>query len=622
MRYRHFVIALLAAAATSAGATAAAPRLTPASAFGVRRHPDAKACNQSQAGTFDPDPNGDDVTGAADSGVLTGYGNDACDDADAIAGGFFNTIAGNGFAADAFIGAGGSILIDNGTGSASPNAFDGGGENNTIAVGNSAAVAGSGIAVQAGQAFDGAGTNNAAGGGYAATFAGSGNSTTGYTSFIGAGYRASTVGDGAFVGGGGYQYEQGVAQRPSGAPGEDAVVGSGDANAAAGLQSFVGAGVTGTASGADAFLGAGDGDLVSAAYAFGGAGLANAASGNVAFAGAGFGNSAGAFGSFVGAGGYLFFSNASLGGNSVAPAGVDSFVGAGDGNQIGSSAAFVGGGIDNRVPGASTVFGHEGDAAFAAIAGGKGNSIAATGGRSARYAFIGGGAKNALGGPYTVATGGSTNAATGAYATVPGGALNAASGAGSFVAGTGSSAPFGGSFVWSDDATSAKPLQSSASNQFLVRAAGGVTFASDPALTSGVRLPPGGGAWASLSDRRMKSSIVAVDDRAILGKVAELPVGTWSYRSENPRVRHAGPMAQDFYVAFGVGEDDRHIATIDEGGVALAAIRSLHAQSRAALRDAGDLARGITRLQSWDDARFAALQRRVARLKRELASSR
>ena len=37
-------------------------------------------------------------------------------------------------------------------------------------------------------------------------------------------------------------------------------------------------------------------------------------------------------------------------------------------------------------------------------------------------------------------------------------------------------------------------------------------------------------------------------------------------------------MAQDFYAAFGVGEDDRHITTIDEDGVALAAIKGLNAK--------------------------------------------
>jgi hypothetical protein len=35
-------------------------------------------------------------------------------------------------------------------------------------------------------------------------------------------------------------------------------------------------------------------------------------------------------------------------------------------------------------------------------------------------------------------------------------------------------------------------------------------------------------------------------------------------------------MAQDFHAAFGTGADDKHIADVDEGGVALAAIQGLN----------------------------------------------
>jgi hypothetical protein len=44
-------------------------------------------------------------------------------------------------------------------------------------------------------------------------------------------------------------------------------------------------------------------------------------------------------------------------------------------------------------------------------------------------------------------------------------------------------------------------------------------------------------------------------------------------------------MAQDFYAAFGVGEDDKHITSIDEDGVALAAIKALHAENAQLRRD-------------------------------------
>jgi hypothetical protein len=55
-----------------------------------------------------------------------------------------------------------------------------------------------------------------------------------------------------------------------------------------------------------------------------------------------------------------------------------------------------------------------------------------------------------------------------------------------------------------------------------------------------------------------------------------LPVTTWRYKTADPAQRHMGPMAQDFYAAFNVGLDDKSICTVDEGGVALAAIQGLN----------------------------------------------
>jgi len=62
------------------------------------------------------------------------------------------------------------------------------------------------------------------------------------------------------------------------------------------------------------------------------------------------------------------------------------------------------------------------------------------------------------------------------------------------------------------------------------------------------------------------------DPRDILARVAALPVTQWSYRNE-PGVRRIGPVAQDFHAAFGLGSNDKTIATGDESGVALAAIQ-------------------------------------------------
>ncbi len=78
------------------------------------------------------------------------------------------------------------------------------------------------------------------------------------------------------------------------------------------------------------------------------------------------------------------------------------------------------------------------------------------------------------------------------------------------------------------------------------------------------------------SDRNVKEDFAPVDPRAVLDKVAALPISTWQYIADNPGVRHVGPMAQDFYGAFQVGMDDKHISMVDADGVALAAIQGLN----------------------------------------------
>ena len=82
------------------------------------------------------------------------------------------------------------------------------------------------------------------------------------------------------------------------------------------------------------------------------------------------------------------------------------------------------------------------------------------------------------------------------------------------------------------------------------------------------------------SDRNIKSSFKTVDAGQVLAKVASLPMSTWIYNKDATGVRHLGPMAQDFHAAFGLnGMDERHIAIVDEGGVALAAIQGLYQQN-------------------------------------------
>jgi hypothetical protein len=77
------------------------------------------------------------------------------------------------------------------------------------------------------------------------------------------------------------------------------------------------------------------------------------------------------------------------------------------------------------------------------------------------------------------------------------------------------------------------------------------------------------------SDRHLKENFDPVNPREVLEKVATLPISRWNFKGDTA-TPHVGPMAQDFHAAFGLGEDDKHIATVDADGVALAAIQGLN----------------------------------------------
>lgn len=176
-----------------------------------------------------------------------------------------------------------------------------------------------------------------------------------------------------------------------------------------------------------------------------------------------------------------------------------------------------------------------------------------------------------------------------------------------------SSSNFIGSFVWTDSSIG-DSITPSAQNQTIFRSTGGYTIYTSPNLASGVRIAPGSGAWQSVSDRNAKENIRAVNSRDILRKVLGLPISTWNYKTQNASIRHIGAMAQDFKAAFKVGEDDKHISTIDPDGVALAAIQGLNEEmnERTAKLQAENAA--LRRQVAAQKAQFDALEARLKKL--------
>jgi hypothetical protein len=118
---------------------------------------------------------------------------------------------------------------------------------------------------------------------------------------------------------------------------------------------------------------------------------------------------------------------------------------------------------------------------YATIAGGSGNAASSYGDTvgggetntaSGGCATVPGGYGNMASGPCATVAGGEWNIASGVYATVAGGIWNEARGGVSFAAGYRAKALHTGSFVWGDSTYA--NVASSADNQFIIRASGGV----------------------------------------------------------------------------------------------------------------------------------------------------
>ena len=236
---------------------------------------------------------------------------------------------------------------------------------------------------------------------------------------------------------------------------------------------------------------------------------------------------------------------------------------------------------------------------FAAVGGGQQNIA------SALMATVGGGVGDTASGESATVGGGVSNTASGYASTVPGGYGNLAQGNYSLAAGRWARANHNGSFVWAD--ASSGYFESSTTNEFSVRAAGGVRIFSASDQSAGVTLATGGGSWSSVSDRNAKEHFAAVEGPRLLQRLDAIPVETWNYKSQDDSIRHIGPMAQDFYAAFGVGEDDKHISTVDADGVALAGVQALYRMSLERERENDSLRQEVRELR----AMVEALQQRL-----------
>jgi hypothetical protein len=324
----------------------------------------------------------------------------------------------------------------------------------------------------------------------------------------------------------------------------------------------------------------------------------NATSPNVVGGFSGNSVSAGVVGATIAGGGSSTYTNVVTDNHGTVAGGLGNLAGNEDATPSNSAEATVGGGVVNSAKGFRST-----------IAGGSFNT--ATGYSS----VIGGGGSNEANGLGSTVSGGESNEAIGEGSAIPGGFTNTATGHASFAAGRNAQANHNGTFVWGDDHVTL--MASTAANQFIARAVGHFFLQSDSTLdnqngfinTSTTAFLSTGGAWTNASSRSLKAGFTSISPTSILEKVAALPVTSWHYKTQ-PRVRHIGPVSEDFYRAFGVGDNAKSIGTVDEGGVALAAIKGLYRQNKSLRRENRSLR---TQLDA-QDARLTRLERAFSKL--------
>jgi hypothetical protein len=155
-----------------------------------------------------------------------------------------------------------------------------------------------------------------------------------------------------------------------------------------------------------------------------------------------------------------------------------------------------------------------------------------------------------------------------------------------------------------------------ANNQFVVRGCGGVKMYTNQGLTSGAELAAGGSSWSAVSDRNRKENFLAVDGEDLLARLRSVPVSTWNYKTQDRSIRHMGPMAQDLYAAFGLGESNLLINTLDIDGVNLAGVQALTTRTDALQQQVRALTAENTQLR----AQVSDLEARLRRIEAALAA--
>lgn len=181
---------------------------------------------------------------------------------------------------------------------------------------------------------------------------------------------------------------------------------------------------------------------------------------------------------------------------------------------------------------------------------------------------------------------------------------------------------FSGTFVWSDGSAtaSADTFKNTANNEFAARATGGFRFRTNLTGTTGCNLPAGSGVFNCTSSRYTKENFLIVNGNDVLARLRQIPVSTWNYISEGRQARHMGPMAEDFYKAFGLGTGNTSIGVQDLAGVSLAAVKALELRTSELQQKTAEVDQLRTEVNALRSAN-AAMEQRLAAIEQSLKTN-
>ena len=126
-------------------------------------------------------------------------------------------------------------------------------------------------------------------------------------------------------------------------------------------------------------------------------------------------------------------------------------------------------------------------------------------------------------------------------------------------------------------------------------------------------------AFTASSDKTKKENFQPVDGEAVLGKIRGFELSSWNFIGHDPKeFRHYGPMAQDFFAAFGqdgVGQigSETTINSGDLAGILMIAVQALEKRTAELKQKEAQIAVLASKVEELT-AKYAYLETVAARL--------